>query len=57
MTKFISDEELKKLLKEYTPKEIIYQYTMYKINLSSKQILLLIKLKDGGKNERSNSNK
>ena len=57
MTKFISDKELKKLLKEYTPKEIIYQYTMYKINLSSKQIQLLIKLKDGGKNERSNSNK
>lgn len=57
MTKFISDKELKELLKKYTPKEIIYQYTMYKINLSSKQILLLIKLKDGGKNERSNSNK
>lgn len=49
MTKFISDKELEELLKKYTPKEIIYQYAMYKINLSSKQILLLIKLKDGGK--------
>lgn len=41
----MEDKELKKLLKTKTPKEIIYMYTMYKINLTSKQIDYLIKLK------------
>lgn len=41
--------ELKKLLEQYSPKKIIFQYINGKINLTSKQIDFLIDLKKGEK--------
>lgn len=48
MTKYITDKELEELLKVHKPKAILYMYTMYKINLRSKQIDKLIELKNKG---------
>lgn len=42
----ISNTKLKELLKNKDPKQIIYMYIMFKINLSSKQLDYLIKLKN-----------
>ena len=42
----ISDYKLKKMLKEFTPKKVIYKHTMDEITLSSKQIDYLIKVKE-----------
>lgn len=39
-------KEFNKLLKEKTPKEIIYMYTMWKINLTDKQLDYVIDLKN-----------
>lgn len=41
----ISMDELKKLLKEKTPKQVIYMHTMSKITLSSKQLDYVLRMK------------
>lgn len=45
-SKLLEDGELKKLLKIKTPKKIIYMHCHRIINLSSKQLDNLIKLKN-----------
>lgn len=44
-----TDKEFKKLLKLYTPKKIIDMHCNLKIDLTSKQLDKVIKLKNGGK--------
>lgn len=46
MRKVVKDSEFKKLLKEHTPKEIIYMYTTWKIDLTKAQLQYLIDLKE-----------
>lgn len=46
MRKVVKASEFEKLLEEYTPKEIIYMYTMWKIDLTKDQLQQLIDLKN-----------
>lgn len=43
--KKLLNKELEDLLQKHTPKQIIYMYISHKINLTSKQLDKLIKLK------------
>ena len=45
-TKKLSERKLKQLLKEYDPQKIINKHIRREINLTSKQITMLIKLRD-----------
>ena len=42
----VTEKEFKKLLKKYSAKKIIYKHTDRVINLTSKQIDMLIELKN-----------
>ena len=46
MNKKTKDREVKKLLKQYSAKKIIYMHTERKINLTSKQLDMLIEMKN-----------
>lgn len=45
-TKKLSERKLKQLLKEYDPQKIINKHIRREINLTGKQITMLIKLRD-----------
>lgn len=44
------DKEVKKLLKQYSAKKIIYMHIMREINLTSKQLDMLIEMKNKEEN-------
>lgn len=51
-----SEREFKKLLKQYSPKKIIYMHIERKINLTSKQLDKVIELKRKGEMLNENGN-